>query len=307
MKSMLKLALVWLVLLPVASCSFESDPGTTIAPTSAPATAPTVVFTPIVLPTIATVAPPPTPTFAPTATPAPVQAGATPAPVAAINTEMVDIPAGAFPMGSANGGPDAKPVHQVDVPAFKMDKFEVTNADFKKFVDATSFKTDSEKAGDTDTWQTYAKGKDLNPVVKVSFNDAELFCKWAGKRLPTEAEWEKAARGTDGRAFPWGNDYDPKKANVKESGLRTTTVVGSFGAGASPYGVQDMAGNVWEWTSSAPTPYPGGVTTGKLFTPNTRIARGGGWFDIKDQVASYARNSYVLVSANDDLGFRCAK
>jgi formylglycine-generating enzyme required for sulfatase activity len=253
------------------------------------------------------VAPPPTPTFAPTATPVPTIAGATPVPLNVINTEMVDVAAGSFAMGSNNGGADAKPAHPVDVPAFKIDKFEVTNADFKKFVDAVSYKTDPEKAGDADTWQTYAKDKDLHPVVKVSWNDADLFCKWAGKRLPTEAEWEKAARGTDGRAFPWGNDYDPKKANVKEAGLRTTTVVGSFGAGASPFGVQDMAGNVWEWTASAPAPYPGGATSGKLFTPNTRIERGGGWFDVKDQIASYARNSNVLTAGNNDLGFRCAK
>ena len=286
-----------------AGCSFESDSAVPATPTRAA----TAVFTPIVLPTIVTVAPPPPPTLAPSPTSAATVAGATSVPQVALNTEMVDIPAGAFTMGSDSGGSDAKPPHPVTVAAFKMDKFEVTNADFKKFAAATNYKTDAEKSSETG-WLGFANGRDLHPVVKVSWNDADAFCKWAGKRLPTEAEWEKAARGTDGRAFPWGNDYDPKKANVKDSGLRTTTVVGSFGAGASPFGVQDMAGNAQEWTASTPEVYPGGTPAGsKLYGPNLKIVRGGGWFDDKDHAAVYVRNSGVLTTANDDLGFRCAK
>jgi formylglycine-generating enzyme required for sulfatase activity len=220
---------------------------------------------------------------------------------------MIEIKGGPFTMGSNSGAADAKPAHQADVPTFMIDKFEVTNEDFKKFVDATGYKTDAEKANEGD-WKKYADGKGKHPVVLVSWNDATAFCKWAGKRLPTEQEWEKAARGTDGRTYPWGNDYDPKKVNSKEGNIRTTTVVGSFGAGASAYGVQDLAGNVWEWTASEAQVYPGGQRSGsKIFTAGTKVVRGGGWFDVKEQIASYARNSNVPTAANDDLGFRCAK
>ncbi|MBI5880112.1 MAG: SUMF1/EgtB/PvdO family nonheme iron enzyme [Chloroflexi bacterium] len=298
--------LLLLIVLLLLGCSFEAD--TPAPPTATPAAAaPTIIYTPQSLPTIATQPPPPPPTRAATATAAPVAAGSTPVPQAAINSEMVDIPAGPFKMGSDNGAPDAKPQSEVNLPAYRIDKFEVINADFKKFADATGYKTESEKSGDTDTWLSYAKSKDQNPVVKVSWNDADAFCKWAGKRLPTEQEWEKAARGADGRAYPWGNDFDPKKANSKEGGVRATTVVGSYGAGASPFGVQDMAGNVSEWTASEPAVYPGGARTGKIFTPGTRIVRGGGWFDTKEYVSAFVRNSGVLSAANDDLGFRCAK
>lgn len=303
MKWLLRLAPCGITVLFLFGCAFESDTGPTPVPTSLP----TAVFTPIVLPTIATVAPPPAPTLAPTSTPAPTQAGATSVPQAAISSVMIAIPAGAFTMGSDAGSSDSKPPHQVTVAEFQIDKFEVTNADFKQFVDATGYKTDAEKSGDNG-WRSFANGKDQNPVVKVSWNDATAFCKWASKRLPTEAEWEKAARGTDARSFPWGNDYDPKKANVKETGLRTTAAAGSFAAGASSFGVQDMAGNVWEWTASDPAVYPGGSAAGsKLFGPGLKIVRGGGWFDVKEQVASYYRNSAVPAAANDDLGFRCAK
>jgi formylglycine-generating enzyme required for sulfatase activity len=271
------------------------------------AAAPTQVFTPLVVAFTPTpLSPPPTPTSAPIPTAAPTQPGETPSPVSLSTAQMVDIPGGSFTMGSDNGGPDSKPAHPVDVPAFQIDKFEVTNSDFKAFVDATGYKTDAEKTGDK-PWSAYAEGKDNNPVVKVSWNDASAFCKWAGERLPTEAEWEKAARGTDGRTYPWGNAWDPKKVNGKDSGIRGTTVVGSYPEGASPFGVEDMGGNVWEWTSSVADHYPGNTTASKLYGSKLYIIRGGGWFDVKDQIASYYRNSAVPGTANDDLGFRCAR
>lgn len=277
--------------------------------TSVPGTAPapTAVYTPLVASFTPTpLPPPPTPTRAASATPAPTQAGQTPSPAALRTAQMVAVPAGAFNMGSDAGGPDSKPAHQVDVPAFQIDKFEVTNSDFKAFVDATGYKTDAEKTGDK-PWSAYATGKDDNPVIKVSWNDATAFCKWAGERLPTEAEWEKAARGTDGRAYPWGNDWDPAKVNGKDSGIRGTTAVGSYPAGASPSGVLDMGGNVWEWTSTVPDHYPGNSAASKLYSANSYIIRGGGWFDVKEQIASYYRNSAIPTTANDDLGFRCAR
>ena len=299
MKHLPALWLLLIVLL-LASCTFEADTSGPATPTTAAAAQPTIIYTPQSLPTIATQAPPPAPTRAPTA-------ASTAAPQGTVSSEMVDIPAGPFKMGSDAGAPDAKPQFEASLAAYSIDKYEVTNADFKKFVDANTYKTDAEKAGDSDTWLTYAKDKDQNPVVKVSWNDATAFCRWAGKRLPTEQEWEKAARGTDGRAYPWGNDFDPKKANSKEGGVRATTIVGSYGAGASAFGVLDMAGNVSEWTASEPAAYPGGTRTGKVFTAGTRIVRGGGWFDTKEYVAAYVRNSSVPGAANDDLGFRCAK
>lgn len=284
--------------------------------TSNTVAAPTEVFTPLVTAFTPTPLPaPPTPTRVPSPTsvptkagetPVPTKPGETPSPSILITSQMVNIPAGSFSMGSDADGPDAKPAHKVDVAAFQLDKFEVTNSDFKAFVDATGYKTDGEKSGDK-PWSGYAEGKDNHPVVKVSWNDATAFCKWAGERLPTEGEWEFAARGTDGRAFPWGNDWDPKKTNGKESGIRGTTAVGSYPAGASPYGAEDMGGNVWEWTSSTAEHYPGNTTASKLYGTNVYIIRGGGWFDVKDQVAAYYRNSAVPTTANDDLGFRCAK
>ncbi|HZQ09251.1 MAG TPA: SUMF1/EgtB/PvdO family nonheme iron enzyme, partial [Anaerolineae bacterium] len=270
--------------------------------------------TPTPQPAPPTRTPRPTAPTGPTQPPQATQAGATSAPTSAatavpqagVDTPMIDIAATSFQMGSSGGNADNKPPHKVDVAAFSIDEFEVTNADFKKFVDATGYKTDSEKNGDK-AWSAFAEGKDDHPVVKVSWNDAKAFCEWAGKRLPTEAEWELAARGADDFNFPYGNDFDPKKQNGKDSGIRGTTAVGSYPAGASPFQVLDMAGNVWEWTSDVAKPYPGNSTSSKLYGDNLYIVRGGGWFDVQDQLTTYNRNSAVTTTANDDLGFRCAK
>lgn len=279
---------------------------------------PTQPFTPVVLqPTNTPVPPPPTPTprpkptEAPTTPPEPTQAGATAAPTEAskptLESPMVEIPAGKFMMGSDAGNADSKPPHEVEVKAFMLDQFEVTNADFKLFVDATSYQTDAEKSKESDTWLTYAKDKDNHPVVKVSWNDAKAFCEWAGKRLPTEAEWEYAARGSDGRTFPWGNEFDVKNVNAKETGLRGTAAVGSFPGGASPFAIQDMSGNVQEWTTSVAEHYPGNTTNSKLYGDKLFIQRGGGWFAVQERLTTFFRDSNVATAANDDVGFRCAK
>ncbi len=145
-------------------------------------------------------------------------------------------------------------------------------------------------------------------MVKVTWNDAVAFCEWAGKRLPTEPEWEKAARGTDGRVYPWGDNFDASLANVKATGLRGTTAVGSFPDGASPFGVEDMAGNVWEWTADWFQPYPGNTAGNQYFGERFRVTRGGAWFEEPPQVATYNRNAADPdITANDDLGFRCAR
>jgi formylglycine-generating enzyme required for sulfatase activity len=298
----------------LAACGVEgiSD----VTPTAQPE--PTEPFTPIVIQATstpvaapATRTPRPSATSEPTKPPAPTTAGETPqatatTPPAGVDTTMLAIAAGSFEMGSNAGSPDAKPAHKVDVAAFQIDEFEVTNADFRKFVEATGYETEPEKTGDK-SWDKFAEGKDNHPVVKVSWNDATAFCEWAGKRLPTEAEWEFAARGTDAFAFPYGNTFDAKNQNGKESGIRGTTDVGSYPAGASPFQVFDLAGNVWEWTSSKPEKYPGNTTNSKFYGEGLYVLRGGGWFDVADQLASTFRNSAVPTTANDDLGFRCAK
>jgi len=219
---------------------------------------------------------------------------------------MVEIPAGEFIMGNDEGDDDEKPAHQIALEAFEIDLFEVTNADFARFVEATGYQTEAEKAGEAG-WRAYAEGKDNHPVVKVTWNDANAYCQWLGKRLPTEAEWEKAARGTDGRTYPWGNEWDPNKANVKESGFRGTVAVGSFGEGASPYGVFDMAGNVWEWTADWYQAYPGSTYQSEYFGEKFRVTRGGGWFQEADKVTTFNRSATDPKAANDDLGFRCAR
>ncbi|GEM_PF-600752 len=236
--------------------------------------------------------------LAPTATPIP------PAPPPAVEAAMIAIPAGEFTMGS--NVEDERPPHAVFVDGFEIDKLEVTNQEFERFVRETGYVTDQEKAGDT-SWRYYAKDKPQHPVVKVTWNDAIAFCQWAGKRLPTEAEWEKAARGTDARSYPWGNQWDAARANAKEAGNRGTTAVGSFPAGASPYGVMDMAGNVSEWTSDWFKAYPGGDFYSPYFGEKYRVIRGGGWFSDQNLVRTTERSASSTTLANDDVGFRCAR
>jgi ribose/xylose/arabinose/galactoside ABC-type transport system permease subunit/formylglycine-generating enzyme required for sulfatase activity len=265
---------------------------------------------PKVLPTPTPVPPPPTPTPRPTPIPAPTssEAVATEGPTPPRVTDiMIEIPAGPFTMGSDTGAEDETPAHEVDLQAFEIDKFEVPNADFAQFVETTGYQTDAEKEGRTKTWRDAAEGKDNHPVVFVSWNDAVAYCEWLGKRLPTEAEWEKAARGTDGRMYPWGDEWDVSKANVKEAGLRGTAAVGSFGSGASPYEVEDMAGNVWEWTANWYEAYPGSNFQSDYFGQRFRVLRGGAWFETADFVRTAVRNANSETAANDDLGFRCAR
>jgi rhamnose transport system permease protein len=280
------------------------------------ATATEVMILPTDTPVAAPPTPTPRPTRVPTATPTPAptsatetQATAAPTPTPDLRPEvdMVEVPAGPFIMGDDGGDPKEAPAHEVNLPTFYIDTFETTNANFAAFVKATGYQTDAEKAGAKQTWQTYAvAGKENHPVVKVTFNDAQAFCAWMGRRLPTEAEWEKAARGTDQREFPWGDLWDTTRANVKLSGLRGTTAVGSFASGASPYGAEDMSGNVAEWTSSPFVAYPGSTYQDPQYTPDARVIRGGGWFDEQNQVRTTSRNGGFINTANDDLGFRCA-
>ncbi len=222
---------------------------------------------------------------------------------------MVTIPAGPFTMGYDGGMDDEKPPHEVDLPAYQIDLFEVANAQFAAFVKATGYQTEAERAGANRTWRTeWGQGKDNHPVVRVSWNDAAAYCAWAGKRLPTEAEWERAARGPEGFIYPWGNTYDLAKANGKDSGLRSTVAVGSYGQGVSPYGLFDMAGNVREWTADPGyLPYPGNNVPSSYYGNTLRVLRGGGWFDETLDLRTTRRNPTSPNAANWDIGFRCAK
>jgi formylglycine-generating enzyme required for sulfatase activity len=225
--------------------------------------------------------------------------------------KMIEIPEGEFIMGSDEYD-DERPVHKVFIDAFKIDKYPVTNEQFEKFVNATNYVTDAEKRGDETTWRTFYTFKKRNhPVVYVSWNDAQSYAKWAGKRLPTEAEWEKAARGTDGRRYPWGDEFDKNKCNTGESEIDGTTPVGIYPDGKSPYGVMDMAGNVWEWCEDwydenyyehSPRTNPKGPESGEF-----RVLRGGSWYLNQHRARCSSRSSNHPNDYWLNLGFRCAE
>ncbi|MBN1994254.1 MAG: formylglycine-generating enzyme family protein [Anaerolineae bacterium] len=324
MKKFLNLMAIMVLLILIAGCGGGVDefatPKTAGGDTSAsePTNTPTAVGTPTATPyTLATptpLPPPPTPTPAPpTPTPEPKEEQAketeeTASEAPAVPDNMVEIPAGPFIMGSDEGDPEDAPAHEVDVPAFAIDKFEVTNLDFSAFADATGYVTYAEQQGIGSWREEWGIGKDNHPVVMVTWDDATAYCEWLDKRLPTETEWEKAARGEDGRVFTWGNEWDPTKANVKERGLRGTAAVGSFGESASPYGVEDMIGNVWEWTADWYQPYPGNTTDDPYYGERFKVTRGGGWFDEEPQATTFNRNAGdPTKTASDELGFRCTR
>jgi formylglycine-generating enzyme required for sulfatase activity len=226
--------------------------------------------------------------------------------------ELVDIPAGEFTMGH-NSGYDTLPVRRITLPAFSIDKYEVTNKRYKRFIDATGYKVpwSQEPAMAPYIWdwqkRMYPDGKGDDPVVLVSWEDARAFCAWAGKRIPTEAEWEKAARGAKGKPYPWGNDWGNGKANTSESGLKQTAPAGSFKEDVSEYGVNDLAGNVSEWVEEWFAPYPGNPMTSYEERNKYRVLRGGSW-DYAHSIANGYHRQYALPQSQmTAIGFRCVK
>ncbi len=203
---------------------------------------------------------------------------------------MVLVPAGPFPMGvptgDRDGGRDEYPRHEVYLDAYYLDRFEVTNGRYLEFVRATGHRTPQ---------------------------NADAYCHWAGRRLPTEAEWEKAARGTDDRRFPWGNvEPTPKHLNYNQRwiGEKTLMPVGSYEAGKSPFGAYDMAGNVWEWVADwydplyyekSPARNPKGPETG-----THKVLRSSGWHVETPLVRAFTRVKSEPLNRNDSTGFRCA-
>ena len=222
------------------------------------------------------------------------------------SAEMVLVPAGEFLMGSKDGegNDDERSQHKVQLDAYYIYKNEVTVAQYRKFCTATGYPMPTEPAWN---WQ------DNQPIANVSWDDAKAYAGWAGATLPTEAQWEKASRGIDGKVYPWGNTWDASKARSSVKSFADTqqpAAVGSYPAGASPYGCLDMAGNVWEWCSdfytsdyylNSPTVNPTGPMQG-----STRVLRGGSWGDYDPgNFRSSFRPSREPSSRYNDCGFRC--
>lgn len=238
---------------------------------------------------------------------------------------MVDIPAGKFIMGTnlKNADASSRPQHDVDLKAYRIDKYLVTNAQYARFVAATGHRPPAD-------WKDgkIQQGTMLLPVTMVNWYDASAYAKWAGKRLPTEAEWEKAARGTDGRRWPWGDEMDPKRLNTYYN-VGAANIVTTYSNGLSPYGVYDMAGNVDEWVEDDFLPYSGTDAPAEMFkgkiarvqsdqdralkvsdlVPVNRqykVLRGGSWKGDPFSTATYHRDYSWPNYASDFYGFRCA-
>jgi iron(II)-dependent oxidoreductase len=217
---------------------------------------------------------------------------------------MVLIPAGWFRMGSDDYWWE-NPERRIYLDAFKIDRVPVTNREYGDFCVATGHPPPPH-------WHAgrVPEGKEDHPVNNLRITEARAFARWAGKRLPTEAEWEKAARGTDGRIYPWGNEYDPKKCNADGSKIGKTVPVGSYPAGKSPYGVLGMCGNVWEWVEGAwdPEHYR------RMASRNPRpprglqnVLRGGTWSTLPLNCRTFARCPALPGARWGYCGFRCAK
>ncbi len=226
-----------------------------------------------------------------------------------LKIDWVTIPAGQFWMGSdprhdSAARKNEQPQHRLYLPTFQIARVPVTNAQYKLFVDATGH-------GNPYRWRDgqIPSGKQTHPVVGVSWNDAIAFAKWAGVRLPTEAEWEKAARGSDGRIYPWGNRSPTEKHCNFNHNMGDTTAVGSYGAGKSPYGCLDMAGNVWEWCSTIYKDYPYQADDGRenLEKKTGRILRGGSFYGNAKGVRCACRFWFLQGSLYDSVGFRIAR
>ena len=233
-------------------------------------------------------------------------------------TEMITIAPGKFTMGSSEKDiewaaktffsesldyyRDETPAHTVDLPAYKIDKTEVTVQQYRLYMERTGKPAPK-----------YMDNKRFNqkhqPVVGVTWQEAADYCATMGKRLPTEAEWEKAARGADRRYYPWGNEPDNTRSNVrgKRDGYRYSAPVGIDKRGASPYGILDMAGNAWEWTADWYQPHPGNTHPNDFYGKQFKIIKGGSWFSNMDLARIPVRGKSLPNRRSNYIGFRCAK
>jgi formylglycine-generating enzyme required for sulfatase activity len=252
---------------------------------------------------------------------------------AATSHVLVRVPAGAFIMGSADGKLDEQPPHRVFLDDYYIDRFEVTNQLFVAFLNYVGshldenghllvdvFDPDAEiRPRSQGGYRVAQDGSAEHPAGEISWFGAQAYCDWAGLRLPTEAMWEKAARGTDGRTYPWGEDIDRERANYGKDGccgadpadgFTTASPVGSFDMGTSPYGVHDMAGNVWEFVSdwygesyyeASPANNPEGPETGL-----SRVLRGGSFTSAPRRLRTTDRSGLPESLSYVQIGFRCA-
>ncbi len=222
---------------------------------------------------------------------------------------MVKIPGGVYDMGAQNAEADEYPPHKVELKGFYIDKLEVTRGDYARCADARVCRHIPKNDADADL-----QDPDKHPVVGVNWYDAEKYCEWVGKRLPTEAEWEYAARAPKMDKFPWPGFWDPQKANAAgvRDGFERTAPVGSYPAGASGYGVMDMGGNVAEWTADwyEATWYqksPGTNPKGPQEDTGSKVVRGGSWSSNGEYLLrSTSRTSLNPHISKDSVGFRCA-
>lgn len=234
--------------------------------------------------------------------------------------DLVNIPAGPFTMGSKEGPEDERPQHEVTLRAFSIDRFPVTNAQYAEFLNTASRTSAPVYDFDDPDARIHRRGErwvadpgyDNHPVVEVPWAGAAAYCAWRGKRLPTEAEWEKAARGTDARRYPWGTDLPDKRRARYEAPYNDTVPVDAHPAGASPYGVRDMAGNAWEWVSSAYRPYPYRADDGREDSKAgpVRSTRGGGHDSSANDLTTTQRGRNLSrnpASGHHNIGFRCAR
>jgi eukaryotic-like serine/threonine-protein kinase len=234
---------------------------------------------------------------------------------------MVYVPEGNFLMGSSDqqivaaqgmcptcDPSSEQPQHTVYLDAFWIDRTQVTNLQYALCVTAGACSSPTDMSSSTRSVYYGNPEYDNYPVIYVSWDDATAYCTWAGRQLPTEAEWEKAARGTDGRTYPWGEGIDCTLSNYSGC-LGDTSAVGSYPSGASPYGAWDMAGNVWEWVtdwydsgyySVSPSSNPRGPVDGQY-----RSLRGGAWYSPDYYSRVSTRNGNFSNYADNHLGFRC--
>jgi len=236
--------------------------------------------------------------------------------------EMVLIPAGGFTMGSDIRNDNEKPPHQVYLDAYYIDKYEVTNALYKACVDAEVCDPQSVVTGSASRSNYFGTPEfDDYPVLYINWNEANTFCEWRDAGLPTEAHWEKAARGTSRFIYPWGEEVDQSFANYHNS-IGDTIAVGSYENGKSPYGLYDMAGNVKEWVADYYAPYSDEVSNNPIqLTPQFfqfdwgnrsdtityKILRGGGFFSQNDSITVTRRTRLLASGGTWDVGFRCAR
>jgi iron(II)-dependent oxidoreductase len=235
-------------------------------------------------------------------------------------SEMVSIPAGAFTMGSNEGPEDERPAHEVTLAAYSIDRFPVTNAQYAEFLNREPTRAPRLYDVPDPDARIHRRGERWaadpefgnHPVNEVPWAAAVEYCKSRGKRLPTEAEWEKAARGTDARRYPWGSDLPDRRHARFESAFNETAPVDATPAGASPYGAREMAGNVWQWVSSAYRPYPYRADDGRedLKPGPVRVTRGGGHDSPANEITTTQRGRNLSrnpASGHHNIGFRCAR